>query len=273
VDTCGYRPEEVRASVRALADRVEQYLFVSSLSVYVSFATPGLDERARTYPAPPPDAPLDASTYGAFKAECEREAERVLPGRVLAVRAGALVGPRDDIGRLTYWIKRVACGGDLLAPGRAERRIQLVDARDVADWLVRMAEVRQSGAFNVTGPDRPLTFGALFDTIARVTGSDGRPVWAPDDFLLANGVKPWTELPFWLPEVAEVRAFFDVDVSRALASGLTFRPLDETIADTIDWAESHHGPEPVRDYGAPLEVPGLAPERERELLAALEGER
>ena len=269
VDTCGYYPDDVRSAVVALADRVEQYVFISSLSVYSNFSAPGLDERTPTRPAPPPTAALDSSSYGALKAQCERVAEHVLPGRVLVVRAGALVGPRDDVGRLTYWVKRVARGGHLLAPGAPDRRVQLVDARDVAEWIVRLAEVRQSGTFNVTGPDYRLTFDALLTTIARVTGSDARLVWAPDDFLLANDVAPWTELPFWLPAVGEVRSFFDVDISRAIATGIAFRPLEESIADTIDWAESHHGTAAARDYGVPLETPGLDPERERELLAAL----
>lgn len=268
VDTSGYLPEVVRRSVALLADAAEQYVFVSSLSVYAGFSAPRIDERTPVIAHEGPPVALTSENYGALKAAAEIAAEEKMPGRVLVVRAGMLVGPRDDIGRFTYWARRIARGGTVLAPGRPDRHVQLVDARDVAEWIVKMAEVRQAGVYNVTGPAMPLTMEEMLTACGRVSGSDARLVWASDAFLLENGVAPWTELPFWLPEVPEYRHFFDVDASKAISAGLGFRPLAETIAETLEWAESKAATaSPEREFGIRVGPLGLAPERERELLA------
>lgn len=270
VDTSGYHPAVVRESATYLADSVEQYVFVSSLSVYADFSSPGIDEHARVNQLVDPLAPLSSETYGAFKAMCEREVERVLPGRTLTIRAGLLVGPRDDVGRFTYWVRRVAEGGEVLAPGYPERPIQIVDARDVAAWIVQMAEVRHAGIFNVTGPRNALTFGSLLDTCAAATGSNARITWAPERFLLDEGVRPWVDMPLWPPEIPELRHFFEVDTTRAHRAGLRHRPLEQTVADTLEWAEAKvETPIPERDYGVTVETPGITRERERELLDRL----
>jgi 2'-hydroxyisoflavone reductase len=270
VDTSGYTAAAVEASCSLLGDVVDSYVFVSSLSVYRSFATPKMTERAPVSSLEDPTAPLTNETYGAHKVRCEREVERVFDGRAVVARAGLLVGPRDNIGRLTWWAQRIASGGDVLAPGAPNRPVQLVDARDAAEWIVRAIEVRQRGTFNLTGPVQPIRIDALFETCRRVAASNARFVWVGDEDLLAAGVAPWTELPLWLPDLEEYRYFFDVDISRALASGLHFRPLAETVADALTWAESReHHEEQRRDFGVTVEPPGISREREAKILADL----
>jgi 2'-hydroxyisoflavone reductase len=271
IDTCGYVPRVVRASAELLGDAVDHYTFVSSLSVYTDYGEPGLDEGA-------PVGSLDdtateevtGATYGPLKALCERAVEGAMPGRALSVRAGLIVGPRDDVARFTYWVRRVARGGEVLAPGRPDRAIQVIDARDLADWMVRMAEERQAGVYNATGPDRVLTMGEFLEEARRVSGSDARFAWAHDEFLKEQGVGAWQEMPLWLPEEGEAKNFFAIDCGKAFEAGLRFRPLAETIRDTLEWDAARGGERrPPRDYSVSLSEPGLTPEREAELLAAL----
>lgn len=252
VDTSGYLPRLVGASAELLAGSVEHYVFVSSISVYASFAEV-VDEDAPLAELTEPGSDDVGRDYGALKALCEQDVERSFPGRSTAVRAGLIVGPHDPTGRFTYWPHRLARGGDVLVPGPAWRPLQLVDVRDLAEWIVSAAEARLAGAFNATGPT---TMGALVDAGRRVAGASVRAVEVSDEFLAGQGVGEWLELPLWVDTRApEWRHFLEVDVSRAVASGLAFRPLDETVAATL--AEA-----------GPVEGVGLAPERERELLAA-----
>jgi 2'-hydroxyisoflavone reductase len=181
------------------------------------------------------------------------------------IRAGLIVGPRDDIGRFTYWVKRVAQGGEVLAPGRPERRIQVIDARDIADWMVKLAEEGRAGIFNTTGPDRPLTMGELLDACRLVSGSDARFSWASDAFLAEHNVSPFADMPVYLPEDPEHIHFYDLDVSRAVEAGLRFRPLEDTIRATLEWTE----PPLPRDFSLAIPEPGISAEREAELLADL----
>lgn len=259
IDTCGYLPSSVRASAGLLADATEHYTFVSSISVYEDFGAPGFDEGAalRTPPDPEPEEP-DMGLYGELKVGCERAAEAAMPGRVLVVRPGMIAGPHDYTGRFTYWCRRVAEGGEVLAPGDPERPVQLVDVRDLAAWMVRMAEERRTGAYNATGPERPLTMRGMLEGIRDATGSDARFVWVPEGFLLDAGVEPWTEMPFWVPK--ELESILAVDVGRAVGAGLYFRPLEETIRDTLGWDAGRDGHEEI---GA-----GISRERERGLLRA-----
>jgi 2'-hydroxyisoflavone reductase len=199
--------------------------------------------------------------YGALKTLCERAAEET-PGRTLIVRSGLLAGPFDPTGRLPYWIQRVADGGEVLAPGAPERQLQLIDARDMAEWIVRMAESRRAGVFNVSGPERPLTMGHLLDAIRKVTGSVARFTWVDEHFLLENGVAPWTELPLWLPE--ESGGMLSVSLARAVEAGLDFRPLEETIRDTLAWMRPGWSTGTLAS-GIPLRA-GLSRERETTLL-------
>jgi 2'-hydroxyisoflavone reductase len=252
VDTSGYLPRVVGAGATLLADVVGHYVFVSSISVYASFADV-VDEDAPVAELSAPGSEDIPTDYGALKALCEQEVERALPGRSTAVRAGLIVGPHDPTGRFTYWPHRVARGGDVLVPGPAWRPVQLVDVRDLASWMLRVAEERLAGPFNATGP---ATMGAVIDAAKRVTGSTARAVEVDDAFLADQGVGEWMELPLWVDARQEDwRRFLEVDASRATSAGLTFRPLDDTVAATLADAEL-------------VEGVGLDPERERELLAA-----
>ncbi len=196
--------------------------------------------------------------YGALKALCEQVVESAFSGRATAVRAGLIVGPHDPTGRFTYWPHRIARGGDVLVPGPAWRPIQLIDVRDLAAWIVAAAEQGLAGPFNATGP---ATMGALIDSCKRVTGSSARAVEVDDAFLAAQGVDEWMGFPLWVDTRSEAwRHFMEVDVSRAIAAGLTFRPIDETVAATLEHAEL-------------VEGIGLEPERERELRRRMVGAR
>ncbi len=252
VDTSGYLPRVVSAGAELLSGAAGHYVFVSSVSVYASFAEI-VDEGSALAPLSEPGSEEIGEHYGALKALCEQAVESAFPGRATLVRAGLIVGPFDPTGRFTYWPHRIARGGDVLVPGPAWRPVQIVDVRDLADWIVRAAEERLAGPFNVTGPT---TMGAVVDAARRVTGSTSRAVEVDDAFLSGAGVGEWMELPLWVDTTNEdSRHFLEVDTSRAVAAGLPLRPLDETVAATLEHAH-------------PVDGVGLTPEREAELLAA-----
>jgi 2'-hydroxyisoflavone reductase len=259
VDTSARVPRWIRDATGLLAGAVGHYTFASSISVYADTSGPGTDETApvHTIPDETVEEITSAEVYGALKVLCEQAGERAMPGRVLSVRAGLIVGPYDPTGRFTYWVHRIARGGDVLAPEPRDQPVQLVHGRDLADWIVVMAERRETGVLNATGPERPLTMEALLEAIRRETGSDARLVWAGERFLVERGIEEWSDLPLWLAPGAnpESAAFMAVDVDRALAAGLRFRPLGDTIRDTLAEAE-------------PTPDAGLDPGREQELLRA-----
>jgi nucleoside-diphosphate-sugar epimerase len=273
IDTSGYLPRVVGASARALGDRVDRYVFVSSISVYGTFSTAGLDETAPTAPDPPPGTEDVLEHYAELKAAGERVVEVVLPGRALIVRPGLIVGPHDPTERFTYWVRRLAAGGRALAPRAPDQPVQLIDARDLAEWIVRMVEARATGVYNATGPAAPLTFGAMLRRIHAATGSRAELVWVEEDWLAEAGVTPWDELPLWLDldRTPDFRGFLAADIGRALAAGLSFRPFEDTVLDTLAWARERPG-EPARPEGAMLPLPaGLSGEREADLLSRLSG--
>ncbi len=241
VDTCGYLPRAVRASAGLLAGAVEHYTFVSSISVYGDFGRRGFGEDApvRTPPDPEPEE-MDWELYGELKVGCERAAEAAMPGRVLVVRPGLIVGPHDYTDRFPYWCRRVAAGGEVLAPGDPERQVQLIDARDLAGWTIRMAEERRTGVYNATGPRSGLTMRGMLEGIRDAVGGDARFTWVPEKFLLDAGVRPWEELPFWVPE--EMAGILAADVGKAVRAGLAFRTLAETARDTLAWDALRDGP-------------------------------
>lgn len=269
VDTCGYVSSEARAAAQLLADSVEHYTFISSLSVYVDFSRPGLDESGavKVLDEGKEEDAGDVQTYGARKALCERAAEEMMPGRVLNARAGMIVGPHDYIDRFPYWVLRVARGGEVLAPAPPFRPVQLIDARDLAAWNLRMITERRTGVFNVTGPGDVLTMGQMLSTCREVSGSDASLIWVDEQFLLRAGVKAWSELPFWWPG-DEAAGFFSVDRRKAIRAGLKFRPLHEKVEDTLSWLKTRDPLEagPKRAMVMAQGQIGLLPERERELL-------
>ncbi len=267
VDTSGYVPRIVGASADLLADACEHYTFISSVSVYAEPIRPGTGETAPVMTLADESEDVERN-YGALKALCEEAVEKVFPGRALNVRAGLIVGPYDPTNRFTYWVARLARGGDVLAPGPRDQPVQLVDARDLAEWVVGAAERRSTGVFNATGPASPLTMEAMLVEVRAALGSDARLVWVDERFLVQAGVEPWSELPLWLaPKThAEVAGLLSMDVSKAISAGLRFRAPAETVQDTLAWARSDAPT--AKEYGVVIGKAGLAPKREAELLAA-----
>jgi 2'-hydroxyisoflavone reductase len=259
IDTSAFVPRQVRAAVQALADRVGRYILISTISVYAEAFQAGMDESAPVATlADPLTEEVTGETYGALKALCEQALQAAMPAQAMIIRPGLIVGPSDPSDRFTYWPWRVARGGEVLAPDAPNHGTQIIDARDLAEWTVRMAEARQTGIFNATGPDFALTLGEVLATCQRIAASDAQFTWVSEDFLAAHEVEPYTALPLWVPR--EMAAFDRVNCAQALAAGLTFRPLADTVRDTLVWAQNERGDAPWRA--------GLSPEREQELLAA-----
>ena len=219
VDTSGFLPGVVGRAIEVLRHQVGHYLFVSS----------------------------------------ERLVEEAFPGRAAIPRPGLIIGPHDYMDRFPYWVARIAEGGEVLAPGRPDRPVQVLDARDLAAWMVRLSERGVSGIFNATGPDPPLPMSRVLEACREAASSDARFTWVDESFLVEQGVKPWDEMPIWVPEVTSTEhvGILGVNVSRAVESGLTFRSPVDTARDTLQW-ERGRGPHEWRA--------GLARERERELL-------
>jgi 2'-hydroxyisoflavone reductase len=269
VDTSGYLPGVVRASADLLADAVEHYTFISSISVYAHFRTVGIDENAPVGTLDDPTIEeITGESYGPLKALCEQAVEQALPGRTLVVRPGLIVGPHDYSDRFTYWARRAAQGGEVLAPAHPDWHTQIIDVRDLAEWTLRMVEQQQIGVYNATGPEYELTFGRLLDTSRAVSGSDARFTWVSEPFLLEQEVAPWSELPLWIPQSdPDMVGFSDVNCAKAIAAGLVFRDLAATVRDTLAWdATRTDAAEPPARALQPRA--GLAPEREQELLRA-----
>jgi 2'-hydroxyisoflavone reductase len=273
IDTNGYVPSVVLASARLLAGAIGQYVFISTVSVYADVSVIGVDENAPVLtmtpeqlrevesivpPAKGTVARAYGEHYGALKALCEQAVEEYLPGRVLTVRPGLIVGPYDYSDRFTYWPARIARGGEVLALGRPERSVQLIDARDLAEWIIRMVEAGQMGTYNATGPAEPLSMGQILDACKQVSGSDATFTWVDEAFLLGEKVQPWSQLPLWLPEEPELAGFNALGIERALAAGLTFRPIVETARDTLTW-------DATRPVGEERQA-GLAADEEARLL-------
>lgn len=258
IDTSGYIPRHVRATAELLADAVGHYTFVSTISVYRDETAADLDE---THPVGTLEdtstEEITGETYGPLKALCENAAEKAMPGRVLHVRPGLIVGPHDPTDRFTYWPHRIAQGGRVLGPGRPEREVQFIDVRDLAEWTLRMVETGRTGVYNATGPEQPLTMLALLEACKTATASDAHVVWVDEPFLAAQGLRPYLDAPLWIPEVHDT-----VSCAKALGQGLAFRLLEETIGDTAAW----HA---LRPRDLKLRA-GLSSERESELLHAWE---
>ena len=262
VDPSGYFPRVVGASADALRDHVGQYVFISSISVYAKPSASGEDDPVGTTEDPTVET-ITGGTYGPLKALCEQAAAARFSGRALIVRPGLIVGPHDPTDRFSYWPWRIAQGGVVLAPGRPDRGVQVIDARNLAEWTLRMIETRATGVFNATSPAGAITLGGLLDTSRRVSGSAAQVTWAEEGWLLGQGVAAWSDMPVWVPEFdPETAGFFDVPVARAVAAGLAFRPLEATIRDTLAWLATRPADHAWRA--------GLTRAREAELLAALQ---
>ncbi len=260
-------PAWVCDAAQILKGNVERYVFISTISVYAD-TSKGVDETAplAKYDGPDPyKETIEAvkasgyKTYGPLKALSEKEAEKWFPGKTLILRPGLIVGPRDETDRFTYWPVRINRGGEVLAPGKPSDPVQFIDARDLAEWTIRMAENRETGIYNATGPAKPLELGQMLDEIKDALHSSATFTWLPADFLQQLKVEAWSDMPVWAgDELGLARTKID----RALAKGLTFRPLAETARDTLAWFKSL-----PQDRQSKLRA-GLTPEREAEVLAA-----
>jgi len=260
-------PAWVRDAAQILKGNVERYVFISTVSVYGEVKQ-GVDESApvEIYQGPDPyKETLEAmrasgyKTYGPLKALSEREAEMWFPGKTLVIRPGLIVGPRDETDRFTYWPVRIDRGGEVLAPGDPKDPVQFIDARDLAEWTIRMAENRESGIYNATGPAKPLGIGGMLDEIKKAEKSNANFTWVNEEFLTQQKVEPWSDMPVWTGKDSGLTR---TNISRALAKGLTFRPLAGTARDTLSWFKSL-----PQDRQSKLRA-GLMPEREAEVLAA-----
>ena len=261
LDTCGYSPGPVRAAAELLAGAVERYVFVSTVSVYAQPVAPCADESS-----PLKGTADELTTYGGLKVLCERAVTAAFPGRSLIVRPCLIVGPHDFTGRFSYWVWRLARGSEVLAPGGPDLPVQLIDARDLGEWLVRCVETGTAGVFNATGPAQPLTLGEVLDACRDATQPAAPATsltWVDESFLLERGVVPWTGLPLWIPG-GKGFSLQSMDSRRARDAGLTYRPLAETVRDTHAWLAELGGALPVADdQSGPI-----GPEREAELLRA-----
>jgi 2'-hydroxyisoflavone reductase len=243
VDTSGYVPRILRQSAELLQDAVGHYVFVSSISVYADFSKP-LAESAAVAELEDPATEEITEHYGALKATCETVIDEVYGDRGVNVRAGLIVGPYDPTDRFTYWPRRIAGGGDVLGPGDPDAPVQFVDARDLAAWMVKVALEGPTGTFNATGPAEPLTFAEFLDRATAAIGSDANVVWVDEQKVLDAGIEGWSELPLWLPGDDYV-GMAQADTRRAREAGLTFRPLEETVVDTLAWDRTVEGDRPT----------------------------
>lgn len=265
IDTSGYVPRIVRLSARSLERSVSQYVFISSISVYASFTKIGIDEND-------PVGKIDdesfeeitGESYGPLKALCEKAVQEIYKERALIIRPGLIVGPNDPTDRFTCWPVRVARGGDVLAPEKPDVPVQIIDVRDLADFIIKLMEEKASGIYNATGLDYELTLGSMLETCKQVSGSDANFKWASVEFLKGHNVEAWSDMPVWVPDTDEDAGFSRVDISKAINAGLTFRPLEETVRDTLEWAKTRPSDHEWRA--------GLTVERETQVLAALKGE-
>jgi 2'-hydroxyisoflavone reductase len=262
-DNSGYYPRMVKASAELLAPNCGQYVFVSSISVYADNSTENADETAAVGTMPDPTLESmgpNFEYYGPLKALCEQAVEAAFPGRATIVRPGYIVGPNDPTDRFTYWPVRVAKGGEMLAPGAPSDPVQVIDARDLGEWMTRIAENGTTGVFNACGPKERTSMEAMLEACKKGSGADTTFTWVPTEFLQAQGGADG--LPIWIPYSGDTKGFHTWSNARAVAAGLTFRPLEETASDTLAWWNALPEDRRNRENG------WLKPEKEAELLEA-----
>lgn len=253
------RPSWVRDAVELLGASVAHWTFVSSVSVYPDESTPGQDAGSPVRePASAEADETDAELYGALKVACEHAVLDVLADRAFVCRPGLIVGPGDPTGRFSYWVARVAAGGEILAPGTPDDLVQLVDVRDLATWLVESAEGSRTGVLDAISA--PFGRGEMIEAVGHGVGMAPDPTWVPDEFLVEHGVEPWMgpgSLPLWIPG-PEYAGFMTHDVTASLAAGLRLRPFEDSARDTLAWLDAT--PDAPRD--------GMTAAREEEVLTA-----
>lgn len=259
IDTCGFVPRVVSAGARVLSSHADHYVFVSSVSAFRDWPARPIDEGSARWECPS-DADESGRTYGPLKAGCERAVREHFDGTVSVVSPGIIVGPGENVGRLPWWLRRVAAGG-APAPHPGDREIQLIDVRDLAEFILGRVEQPSGCDLLVTAPAGGATFAQWLALCAKATGTDPDFVWMDEEFLLEQQVTPWSELPLWAPERADWRHAWSVSSDAAVAAGLTCRPLADTVIDTWEWLRTTPG------FRGKPKI-GMAPDRERRLLAA-----
>lgn len=264
IDTSANVPVDITRLPPGVVSGAGYYLVLSSTSVYAKFDKPGIDESAPVQKTKEPDAqrPTDA-TASALRALTEAAAEKAMPGRVCALRAGLVVGPGDPTGRFTYWPARVARGGEVLAPGKPSDFVQFIDVRDLADFIVLCTERRTLGVFNADGKGGATTMGALLDACKKAANSDARFAWADAAFLAEQRISFYRDMPVWAPAGGDYVGIGQLSSAKAQAAGLRYRPLAETVKDTLAW----YNADPAA--AKTLLKAGLTPKREAAALKAL----
>jgi 2'-hydroxyisoflavone reductase len=266
IDNPTTRPRWVREAAAAVKGRADQYVFISTISVYAANDTPGADETAAVATTTTPDVesgPEFPPLYGPLKALAEQEVRKAFPGKATIVRPGLIVGVGDATDRFTYWPVRVARGGEVLAPPAGDP-VQIIDARDLSEWVIRCCEQRVYGVFNATGPQARFTVGQMFAGIRDATGAKATFTHVTAAFLEAQQppVRPWSDLPVWVPPVGDTAGFTQRSIARAVAAGLTFRPFADTVRETLAFYERQ-----TDARKAQLRA-GLTADREAAVLAA-----
>ncbi|ASO21794.1 2'-hydroxyisoflavone reductase [Actinoalloteichus hoggarensis] len=257
-DLTASHPEQITRSAEHLAGHCGHYVFISTISVYDGFPEPGITEDAplATIEGPVP-AEVDGDSYGALKALCERRVAALFESHTI-VRPAIIAGPHDPSDRFTYWVSRLSTPGPHLVPPVLDTPVQYIDARDLARWLVVLGATRVRGVFNAAAA--PVRFADLLDAVAEAVDTPLRPVQLTEEQLAAEEVRPWFDLPLWLPPAeATMRGFFGIDSSAAAEAGLRHRPIGETARDTLTWLRGRNAEVPL--------LLGLSPEREAELVA------
>ena len=265
IDNPTRNPLWVRGAGEALKGRVGQYIFISTISTYSDNSIVGMDESGplHTPSAPAVWASNDGANYGPNKVQCELDAKvQFGEDKVTIVRPGLIVGPGDLSDRFSYWPVRIDKGGEILAPGTPNDAVQYIDAEDLSQWTVRLAESHTIGTFNATGPKSPTNIAEMLYGIKAVTSSDAHFTWVAADFLAANQVRPWSDMPVWMPPFGRTAGFMAVNCNKAFAAGLTVRPLAETAKHTLDWYKTRPAAEQEKLRA------GLAPEKEKTVLTA-----
>lgn len=263
IDNSAYVPRHVRSVLEVLGGRVGHYVLVSTVSVYPGFGetTAPVDESSPVAQMEEtPDMKLTGATYGPLKALCEQAAEAGLPGKVCVVRPGLIVGPGDPTDRFTYWPARIARGGEVLCPGDGTSEVQAIDVRDLGEFLVRIVEQVIVGTYNAVGWRGRVSFAELLGAAKLALNTEATLTWVPEADLEAAKVGPWHNLPLWLPAAGNAH----IVNTRALEKGLVFRPVTDTLAATLAWMKETKRQPAWGVKG----TPGLAPEREAEVLAA-----
>jgi 2'-hydroxyisoflavone reductase len=263
IDPSGFVPRIVKMSAGLLAPNVGQYIFISTISVYKAIDKPGLDETAPVDTIDDPTNEDVKKNYGALKALCEQAAETAMPGRVTSVRPGLIIGPGDPTGRFTHWPWRLAQGGEVLAPGDGTTRVQYIDARDLAQWLALVVERRTMGTYNALGPAQPITMKEVVDACNAAAGNKATVTWVDAQFLDKQEVHGWSDMPLWIDPVGEMAGFGTQSNARAVAAGLTFRPILDTAKDTLAWLATLPDAERTKVASS-----GITAEREQKVLAA-----